>query len=417
MKKFSLNDPRFVVNSRTFEDSCLRQHDQFIYCKLDYFVCVFENVSLTFILNDFLKWAISAEDIGNTMSARYYGMAPSYVWSCNNVTISIPADSFYRAQADLSLPFCLLSQVKFPKIRLEISGKGLDYLRSKGFDCDVEFKKLPLCDPESGDFFKPLWHVTRVDFAFDFVNYAGDFLRKCMDWVTPVCLNNPNPCLPLCSGGRPVKISPRHAEHTLYLGSPSSDSLLRIYDKRLQCEKNGDLAKYITAFNVDSLRSFIRVEWQCRTDIAQRFLYTDSDWLSLLKEIYRRYAFYDREKKGPADFWLNLFNWDVIPEIIQNEKYVESYTTPEQLINRVVSNPNLWAVISVLGVSKFLELVQSALLSASDCKSLSSYFKLNRFERSVRLLQDGAFDVSKFKGCVTADGFFLISNDSLDLSI
>lgn len=322
MKKFSLNDPRLVVNSPKFGNDVMPGVDRAIFCKLDFFCCIFNNVSLSFVLNDFLKLSVAPSDIFNTISYRYVGMSSSYLWSYNSVNISIPRDKFFMANVSPDDGYARIANVKFDSIRLEISGKGLDFLRSKGLDVDTEFRVLPLCDPDAGDTYKPLWHVTRADFAFDFVNYAGDFLQKCLDWVTPLCVNSARPSVPLCSGGRPITVSPRHGEHTLYLGSPSSDALLRIYDKKFECERKGNLHQFIDAFNVGAVRSFIRVEWQTRNDIAQRYLHSSSDWVSILKEIFRRYAFYDRDTRAPAEFWLNLFNWSLIPDIIQNENFV-----------------------------------------------------------------------------------------------
>lgn len=384
---------------------------RFIYARLDYYSAVFNDVNVDYVLNDFLKLGVEVEnEFVHNVQERALGYTNHFEWAFQNIRIRVKQDHVSTAD-DIYNPNVFLR--KFQWIQLDISGQGLDYLRERGFDPDTEFRKLPLMYGDDPEHMKPLWHVTRADFAFDFINYAGDFLDKCMEWVIPCCVKAMAPKVTTCGSGRPLGVSPRPAEHTLYIGSTRSDSMLRIYDKKIETEKRGAAMDAYQKFGVENIESWIRIEWQTRNKVAHQYLYSESDWLSILKEIYRRYSFYDAENKGPADFWIRLYNWDVISNIIQNANWTEPVITKEGLISKVTNNPDTWAVIAHMGVVAFLRCVQQAMTISAAFESRSAVYKYKKFERDMRILQDGSFSPDEWAGAFLQNGQLSIINDSI----
>lgn len=384
---------------------------RFIYARLDYYSAVFNDVTIDYVLNDFLKLGIEVQnEFVQEVNERAIGFNHYFEWAFQNIRVRVRHEAVSTAD-DIYCTNIFLK--KYTWIQLDISGQGLDYLRSRDFDCDSELRKLPLMYGDDPEHMKPLWHVTRADFAFDFINYAGDFLDKCMDWVIPCCQKSIRPRISTCGSGGQLTVSPRPAEHTLYLGSTRSDAMLRIYDKKIETEKRGAALDAYQKFGVENIESWIRIEWQTRDKVAHQYLYSESDWLSILKEIYRRYSFYDAENKGPADFWIRLYNWDVISNIIQNANWTEPVITKDGLISKVTNNPDVWAVIAHMGVVTFLRCVQQAMTISAEFESRSAAYKYKKFERDMRILQDGAFLPEEWAGAFLHNGEIRVINDSI----
>lgn len=384
---------------------------RFIYARLDYYSAVFNDVTVDYVLNNFLKLGVEVEnEFVRNVQERALGYTNHFEWSFQNIRVRVRQDAVSTADDLYSTNVFLRN---FQWIQLDISGQGLDYLRSRDFDPDTELRKLPLMYGDDPEHMKPIWHVTRADFAFDFVNYAGNFLDQCMEWVIPCCQKSWSPKVSTCGKSAPLTVSPRPAEHTLYIGSTRSDAMLRIYDKKIETEKRGNALDAYEKFGVDNIESWIRIEWQTRNKVAHQYLYSESDWLSILKEIYRRYCFYDAENKGPADFWIRLYNWDVISNIIQNANWTEPVITKEGLISKVTNNPDTWAVIAEMGVVAFLRCVQKAMSVSYAFESRSAAYKYKKFERDMRILQDGAFNPDEWAGAFLQDGEIKLINDSV----
>lgn len=219
--------------------------------------------------------------------------------------------------------------VIIPKIRFELSGKGCSYLLD---ECGLELFGILRRELPSKA------HVTRIDIAYDLIDYMPDFQRKLKEF----CLNPANQSsyqrLAICNLPSGTSFSLRTGDQeTVYIGAPTSDKLLRVYDKYMQKSKKGVLedCRYGT-----DIKSWIRIEWQLRNKRADQILFghASSDYfLEVFKKIYESYRFRDLSKEGTvvADFWQELFDWDQIPSIIQNLRFVDSVNMSEKIKENV----------------------------------------------------------------------------------
>ena len=214
----------------------------------------------------------------------------------------------------------------FDNIRLELTGTGLEFLRSRDFLPERELFKL-----QSSDDFT--FSITRMEIAYDFVNTHGDLYNKMASYLWRVQLDKELDRVPLYHKlGSGIKFSVRSgAQKTIYLGSNQSDKLVRIYDKMYQlCPKGVWTKKPYFDCDPSDIKSWIRIEYQLRGDSAEKLFYSYSDdwFLSVLKDLYNRFAFRDLFADGPSyiahvvDFWQDLMDWEEIPLIIQNANFV-----------------------------------------------------------------------------------------------
>lgn len=298
-----------------------------IYCKIDWLTAIFENCSM----NQILEWLKLGDCVSDFCAAAFeqsrgYDQVFKFVY--NGIMLETSTFNFYGQ--DMSV---MLFDVICPRIRLEISGGALDYLRSIGVDMNsYRFVRPNL--PEGGSY-----HFTRCDFAYDFINYMPEFVDQLIDHINRNRL--PSERVPLAStkgaiGCRVVT----GGQKTVYLGSPQSDKMLRVYDKRMeQSDLNTRTYKRPNPYN--DPESWFRIEWQTRNRLAHDLtLDQTQDFKSILKIIFDKYAFaegnggknYCRNRQA-VDFWLKLFNWqEVEKRIIQNAKYVVCESPEEKLI-------------------------------------------------------------------------------------
>lgn len=280
-------------------------------------------------MNDVLSW-LNLDDAVTDFCLGFYercrGFDNRFNFTYNGITLETADFSFYGKEINVSL-----FDVTVPKIRLELSGSGLDFLRSRGFDVDM-YVKYPIDLPEGG-----AYHFTRVDYAFDFINYCPEFVDCMIDHIYHHKL--PSERVPVLNlpGGIKVKLV-TGGQKTIYLGSPQSDRMLRVYDKRMQYVDLGTGA-YKKDNPYGNPDSWFRIEWQCRNQFANSLIRSDLEHKHILKDIFERYAFSDsnsdKRSRRPVDFWLKLFDWsDVEKRIVQNAKYVESTSPEEEVIDR-----------------------------------------------------------------------------------
>lgn len=301
-------------------------NDGKIYCKVDWLTAIFQNCSL----NDVLAWlklegCVSDFCAATLEQSRGYDQVFKFIY--NGIMLETSTFNFYGQ--DLSI---MLFDVVVPKIRLELSGSALDYLRSKGVDM-TSYRFVPPKLPDGGSY-----HFTRCDFAYDFINYMPEFVDQLIDHINRNRL--PSERVPLAStkgaiGCRVVT----GGQKTVYLGSPQSDKMLRVYDKRME---QMDLATqtYKRPNPYNDPQSWFRIEWQTRNRLAHDLtLDQTQDFKSILKLIFEKYAFADGQMNGKngarkaVDFWLKLFDWqEVEKRIIQNAKYVQCESPEEKLV-------------------------------------------------------------------------------------
>jgi hypothetical protein len=187
------------------------------------------------------------------------------------------------------------------------------------------------------------YHFTRCDWAFDFINYKPEFVDCLIDHINTHKL--PSERVPLAStkGAISCKVV-TGGQKTVYLGSPQSDRMLRVYDKRMQYV-NLQTNTYTKLNPFGDPDSWFRIEWQTRNMFANNLVHgvdeqgRPADFKSILKDIFTRYAFADgtidnnHTTRPVVDFWNSLFNWQELESrIVLNQKYVQPTTAEDRII-------------------------------------------------------------------------------------
>lgn len=202
-----------------------------IYAKLDWYSVILNNRSIDETLRHLhIPMDIYEDIIGNNFT-RDTGFNTSFVFSSYGITCEIRYDEFLHiADSD---PI----RSKVGKLRLDITGFGLDYLRSL-FDVDRAFTDRDFWGDELS------YHITRCDFAFDFVNYKGYFVDELLHTLQDMERNGAIQQSSRLSVSRRSGIQYSYRcgdQKTIYFGSPRGDKLVRIYDKKLQFTKGTEV--------------------------------------------------------------------------------------------------------------------------------------------------------------------------------
>ena len=134
-----------------------------IYAKLDWYSVVLYNYSVDDILKRLNIYNEIFEDLTSNGYERSQGFSSVFVFSYAGISIELRFDDYLTTDRDS------LFSTKYKKIRLDISGTGLDYLRQFMLP-DTVFTKPDFWGENQKDY-----NVTRSDFAFDFVNYKPEF--------------------------------------------------------------------------------------------------------------------------------------------------------------------------------------------------------------------------------------------------
>lgn len=285
-----------------------------IYTKIDWFSAMFED--MTFM--DILKWLkidFFVTDFLVGCTERLSGFDEHFVYTYEGINLETRQFNLFGYEGTEDA-----FHKKVPKIRLDISGSGLDFLRSlKLYDPDVYLRDY--------DNIPQPFHCTRCDFAYDLINYKEDFLDQLIHYARTNATEADRLCIFKLNTG--IKYSIRTGgQKTIYLGASTSDKMLRVYDKRLQYI-DPSTKLYKKANDYGNPDSWIRIELQTRNKQAHRLCYGQGDMLSIFRFIYETYQFTDtvnttHHNRKPAQFWIDLFNWEEIPNIIQNAKSVQS---------------------------------------------------------------------------------------------
>ena len=242
-------------------------------------------------------------DAAPSFSDMVYGQVVRMCYNDILLTFSqYDYDSALRAvEGDCSrLPDC-----HFRKIQISMMGKALDYMRSNYIDVDSAQSVFRAEDPHM--------HVTRVDFAFDFVNY--DLQKDIFDafdrFTTDGCgLSSSGRLL---VRGRPSGLTFQKkygsSERTIYIGSPASERVLRIYDKYMERKAaNNGLFADTRWGNPSDVYSWTRCELQTRKDLAVKMLYaTNYSADALLESISNFYQIYRASDDSYFRFFINFF--------------------------------------------------------------------------------------------------------------
>lgn len=289
-----------------------------IYAKLDWYSVVLYNYSVDDILKRLNIYNEIFEDLTSNGYERSQGFSSVFVFSYAGISIELRFDDYLTTDRDS------LFSTKYKKIRLDISGTGLDYLRQFMLP-DTVFTKPDFWGENQKDY-----NVTRSDFAFDFVNYKPDFLDSVLNWI-----KDQERCGVLIQNNSRLTVGPSRGlqysyrcgcgQKTLYLGSPRGDKMVRIYDKFLEQTQNGVFkhGRDPRFEKEPTIDSWFRIELQSRRKCATQFLFGCSSDISLvLRAIFDDYLI--RDKNGvPLPCMVDLYDWEKLPEIVKIENFIQ----------------------------------------------------------------------------------------------
>lgn len=340
-----------------------------IYCKIDWFTVMFEDHTINDVLT-FLKLSNFASEFSQNIFERCHGYDDYFVFHYEGISIEARKMYLYGSQEGD------LFDLTIPQLRLDISGTGLDYLRSTGINVESYFRTVSNY-PER-------FHLTRCDFAFDFINYMPDLCDKVIDHCLNHHLDSDRIAIYQMPSGYKYRVA-LGGQKTLYLGATTSERMLRIYDKRLQYIDHRT-GIYVKDNPYDNPVSWIRVELQLRRKSAAKICLSDSDSISILKYIYEQYCFADTEhttqnNRRPVEWWSAIFDWDRIPQIIQNFEEIEFVSMADRTIQNFYNRGifSFVATYSILGHDQFFKMLNDFFIKLNDIKDPVSRKRLVSF--------------------------------------
>lgn len=320
-------------------DDPILEGQSFIYAKLDYYSAIFEDTSIS----EVIYWCGLGErglkdEFFKAQSERSSGYDDVFVFSYNGVQVDVSKFYLYNKEVDISA-----FDIPLPKIRLNISGKGLDYLRSIGFHVDDLFRDQ--------SYLLERQHVTRVDFAFDFVNYKQDILDQLIYYVETNQTESGR--IVLKNHTSAFRASVRKVDQkTVYVGATSSDQLLRVYDKRLQ-NIDRETGLYTGDNPYCSPGSWIRFELQLRNRRAHETCLSPIDFTGVFHYLHDYYKFADlstpAHRREVVAFWNDFMNWETLPPIIQNLQIIQKVQTQAEKVDNSFS---YWVCNFLLWISR-----------------------------------------------------------------
>lgn len=303
-----------VVNSKVNVDI----HGNFscVHGKLDWYTMMFDDTDFITVLR-WLGLEDYVDEFVSNFVARANGYEDQFVFGFCGISVSTKQFGFF-GEADVSEDWFYK---KFPKVRLDITGSGLDYLRSCGLDVDTYLRSTS-CLPCPVD----KCRLTRCDFAFDFINFEPQFVDELIAYTRDNVTSNNRLCVYGRSSGFCFEVK-TGGQKTVYVGSKNSDQMLRVYDKKMQYyDYNNCCYKKENPYHDPD--SWIRIELQARKMRACELCFSDGDFTSILRYIHDQYNFADivntnSNHRCPAPFWSDLFPWDQIDELVKNKDFIQ----------------------------------------------------------------------------------------------
>lgn len=358
-----------------------------VYRKIDWWQGMFYNCSFGYVLEHFVglprDYFDSFLDDGNQFVKDIRGFGVRQYFTFEGINLNASYSSVLKLIVDSnkeggSYKNCILDHV-FESVQLQLTGHGLDFCRKhiKNFDARLHRQ------PELDDNGFPEWKPTRVDFAYDFVNFDIDFYKKCKDYLDDFCYkdgrvfvkcDNPRSSSKYVSLSYEVKSG---RQRTIYIGSVNSKKFLRIYDKKLeQTDKKGCLMSHPSPDEGYQVDSWFRIEYQVDDEWAEKFLYSTQNLDSIIRYVYDHYAFVypkDHPKAGEiVEFWQEILPWCeyerlVIGQNAYSKKVRELSDRIEDNVER--SMPSVLSFIAKHGLDSYLRLLYAYLiyLQSSAC--------------------------------------------------
>lgn len=360
-----------------------------IYSKLDWYTVVVNDVSIAYCLEK-LGFDLSFyEDFFNNGHEMSVGNLTYWCCNLNGVNLFLDLDD-YLCNGDKDGFIDMI----FSDIRVDITGKGLDFLRQRGFAVDKVFRDRGFWDCQ--------YHTTRADFAFDFVNYNDTILFDLRNYLIEVSskffLKGKTPRLPTGNSTSAVKFSLRDGkDRTIYFGSTGSERLLRCYDKKYEFFPDGVVLpkKLPPAWSQEDkdLRSWIRFELQVRKKKSQELLFNslDDKFEDVLRVIHDWYRFYDSDTKEPVKVWQDFMNWEKFPKLQaygQNFYFVQSRAKQAEQYIEITALRQLLSYFAIYGVSGSLRRLNTVLRNKYTSTSRKSQLSVMGISHSLSLLCD-----------------------------
>lgn len=385
------------VQRKKFVVRDVDDHTPAVFMLLDAYCCMFYDATI----NQVLSWlsldpAIYADDIYKTMATCTAQYSDELCFAFNGIIIQAKKYFYYGDDDDVSI----FDKV-VPSIRIEAKGQGLQYLREIGFCPDHKLRDK--------SYMLPKQRITRVDFAFDFIDYKATLY----DDLRNYCESNLTEGGRISIGGRGGSCKCRiavGAERIVYLGSKGSDKLVRTYDKKLEMTdaRTGLLKPNIYG----APNSWIRIEWQTKDDYAMKYCLDSEGLLAVLKEFYHCYRFQDVENttsnnRKDSEFWTELFDWDELPSLAKDVVCPTEETKPElDKISVWSARTKMQQILGLICLGyKSLESFDDYLIYI-QCPELSqNEFKTHRLAQKFRNILP-QID-SDFMSKVRQEGFYL----------
>ena len=335
-----------------------------IFSKIDWYTCMFQNCSIFDVIDIFgIEFDIDIADL----FARHYTSSKGYSsdisFDFNGINIRTDIRDIYNAFHTDDVDEIGADEffnARINSIRLDISGKGLDYIRSMAI-VPEDFFRAPFQLKEGQGY-----HVTRCDFAFDFLDTHQNFLSD----LSELCkeLDTGNGVMIGAGKTPPTKyeIHKGSQQFTLYLGGNRSNKRLRVYDKAMQFNNSHKLISehpYYDSFDDTIPASWIRIELQTRNDISRNLLYNSTDESQTLRYIYDNFQMKAKGSSVVSEVWLNLWDWETIPSIIQNEKSIEfvDYTPAVERAEKFITGQALINILTYINAYGFESLEDKVL--------------------------------------------------------
>lgn len=392
-----------------------------IYTRIDTYSAILYNVSINQILNHFdVPHRYFEELFKNSYKSNQVQLGDTYVWSGYGLRLECRLIEYQDVDNDSVFIFDHV----FSWVRLYISGEGITFLENIHNDVFGYSLQTLLSSPE---FYKPItdnYKITRCDFAFDYVNYEGNEFER----LTKILLHADFD-LNLSKNGRlytgdagGITYSVRCGrERTIYFGSPGSDRLLRIYDKKYQlCSPEGvwqsDKIPKAIIDNEKNIVSWYRIELQTRDAFAFRYLISSGgDFRFVMGEIKAHFDVRTSDGKLLAPLH-KIYRWAENTAIIQNANSSQVINELDAAASYVSTIPvrKIQQLILLKGPNWFINLINKAVRSRANSSNRDkrNYYQ-SRFntELSLMLEQEGIElkpDGSTPYGYLDDDGFYYL---------
>lgn len=410
-----------------------------IFAKIDWLTLVYNNASVKDVLSCLdLDGFFDASDVAQSLEQR----SVNFLSFSTYISITICNVSFFINLLEARYKFYDLVDSGLPSVdeflstewddlRVDITGSGLDYLRSLGVNVDSSDWRSDTKLSGVDRLGKQLqYHATRIDVAFDLLDFSSGLFGSFSDCVR----------MYLDTLGRvPVGLQQRKkfvvaevregATRSIYMGRGTSDKLLRIYDKNFQLKNNPDKIPYQ---DNDGKRpiTWIRFELQARREIECAKLLFSIDWTGVWHYIYSNFAVLRPNGLGGREVvpcWSDLFESVETQTIIQNANFAKFYipSTEDKAYKQVIRNirsltefsaffghknltglidkylSNLQSTCEVEDLKKWARILSELKYSSSG--EQPGYFWYDPIQREYKIIDNGEAD-NKFFDLFNSEG-------------